>query len=120
LFSIGDGHYAMGEGEIMGAAIEGAMNVELYVEVLKGQATPVPRIENADEVMFVGSGRPLEDAARVAFKAMVRWAQRQAGMSELDAYQFVAQNSRAPIVQLVDPEYTVLVKLEKARLTSRP
>ena len=119
LFSIGDGHYAMGEGEIMGAAIEGAMNVELYVEVLKGQATPVPRIENADEVMFVGSGRPLEDAARVAFKAMVRWAQRQTGMSELDAYQFVAQNSRAPIVQLVDPEYTVLVKLEKARLTSR-
>ena len=119
LFSIGDGHYAMGEGEIMGAAIEGAMNVELYVEVLKGQATPVPRIENADEVMFVGSGRPLEDAARVAFKAMVRWAQRQAGMSELDAYQFVAQNSRAPIVQLVDPEYTVLVKLEKTRLTSR-
>ena len=78
-----------GEGEIMGAAIEGAMNVELYVEVLKGQATPVPRIENADEVMFVGSGRPLEDAARVAFKAMVRWAQRQTGMSELDAYQFV-------------------------------
>ena len=40
-------------------------------------------------------------------------------MSELDAYQFVSQNARAPIVQLVDPEYTVLVKLEKARLTSR-
>ena len=96
LLSIGDGHYAMGEGEIMGAAIEGAMNVELYVELIKGQATPVPRIENADEVMFVGSGRPLEDAARVAFKAMVRWAQRQTGMSELDAYQFVSQNSRAP------------------------
>ena len=74
----------------------------------------MPRIENADEVMFVGAGRPLEDAARVAFKAMVRWTQRQTGMSELDAYQFVAQNSRAPIVQLVDPEYTVLVKLEKA------
>jgi acetamidase/formamidase len=116
LFSVGDGHYAMGEGEIMGAAIEGAMTVELYVEVLKAQPTPVPRIENADEVMFVGSGRPLEDAARVAFKAMVGWVQRQTGMSELDAYQFVAQNSRAPIIQLVDPEYTVLVKLDKARL----
>ena len=119
LLSFGDGHYAMGEGEIMGAAIEGAMNVEVYVEVLKGQATPVPRIENADEVMFVGSGRPLEDAARVAFKAMVRWAQLQTGMTEIDAYQFVAQNSRAPIIQLVDPEYTVLVKLEKARIASR-
>ena len=93
LLSFGDGHYAMGEGEIMGAAIEGAMNVEVYVELLKKQATPVPRIENADEVMFVGSGRPLEDAARIAFKAMVRWVQRSHGMTEMDAYQFVSQNS---------------------------
>ena len=35
LLSFGDGHYAMGDGEIMGAAIEGAMNVEVYVELLK-------------------------------------------------------------------------------------
>ena len=37
LLSFGDGHYAMGEGEIMGAAIEGAMNVEVFVELLKKQ-----------------------------------------------------------------------------------
>jgi amidase len=66
--------------------------------------------------MFVGSGRPLEDAARVAFKAMVLWVRGRTGMGEVDAYQFVAQNARAPIIQLVDPEYTVLVKIEKARL----
>ena len=116
LLSFGDGHYAMGDGEIMGAAIEGAMNVDVYVELLKKQATPVPRIENADEVMFVGSGRPLEDAARVAFKAMVGWVQRASKMSELDAYQFVSQNARAPIIQLVDPQYTVLVKIAKQRV----
>ena len=75
----------------------------------------MPRIENADEVMFVGSGRPLEDAARVAFKAMVGWVRaRRAACRELDAYQFVSQNARAPIIQLVDPEYTVLVKMDKA------
>ena len=116
LLSFGDGHYAMGEGEIMGAAIEGAMNVEVFVELVKRQPTPVPRIENADEVMFVGSGRPLEDAARVAFKSMVRWVRERSGMTELDAYQFVSQVARAPIIQLVDPEYTVLVKIDKARL----
>jgi acetamidase/formamidase len=116
LFSVGDGHYAMGEGEIMGAAIEGAMNVELYVELIKKTPTPVPRIENASEVMFVGSGRPLEDAARMAFKAMVRWVAATSGMTEIDAYQFVSQFSKAPIVQLVDPEYTVLVKIDKGRL----
>ena len=116
LLSFGDGHYAMGEGEIMGAAIEGAMNVELFVELVKKQPTPVPRIENTEEVMFVGSGRPLEDAARVAFKAMVNWVRERARMSELDAYQCVSQLSRASIVQLVDPEYTVLVKIDKARI----
>ena len=114
--SFGDGHYAMGDGEIMGAAIEGAMNVEVYVELIKSKATPLPRIENADEVIFVGSGRPLEDAARVAFKAMIGWVREKSGMSVMDAYQFVAQNAKAPIIQLVDPEYTVMVKIEKSRV----
>ena len=116
MLSFGDGHYAMGDGEIMGAAIEGAMNVEVYVELIKKQSTPVPRIENGHEVMFVGSGRPLEDAARVAYKAMVGWVRARTGMAEMDAYQFVAQSVRAPIVQLVDPEFTVVVKLEKRRV----
>jgi acetamidase/formamidase len=119
LVSFGDGHYAMGEGEIMGAAIEGAMNVELAVDLIKKSPTPVPRIENANDVMFVGTGRPLEDAARVAFKAMVGWVRAASGMSEMDAYQFVSQFSRAPIIQLVDPEYTVLVKVEKKRIPAR-
>ncbi|MBI3567972.1 MAG: acetamidase/formamidase family protein [Gemmatimonadetes bacterium] len=119
LLSFGDGHYAMGEGEIMGAAIEGAMNVEVVVELIKKVATPIPRIENADEVMFVGTGRPLEDAARVAFKAMVGWVRGASGMSDLDAYQFVSQFAKAPIIQLVDPEYTVLVKIDKKRVPAR-
>jgi acetamidase/formamidase len=116
LLSFGDGHYAMGDGEIMGAAIEGAMNVDVYVEILKKQLTPIPRIENVDEIVFVGSGRPLEDAARVAFKAMIGWVRAETGMSDLDAYQFVSQNAKAPIIQLVDPEYTVLVKIAKSRV----
>jgi acetamidase/formamidase len=116
MLSIGDGHYAMGDGEIMGAAIEGAMHVEFLVELIKREATPVPRIENQAQVMFVGNGRPLEDAARVAYKAMVRWVAARTGMSELDAWQFTAQNVTAPMVQLVDPEFTVVVKLDKARL----
>jgi acetamidase/formamidase len=114
--SFGDGHYAMGDGEIMGAAIEGALHVEVYVELIKKTETPIPRIENADEIMFVGSGRPLEDAARVAFKAMIGWVRERSGMSVMDAYQFVSQNARAPVIQLVDPEYTMLVKLEKDRV----
>lgn len=116
LLSFGDGHYAMGDGEIIGAAIEGAMNVDVVVTLIKGVKTPIPRIENEREVMFVGAARPLEDAARVAFKAMIGWVREKSGMSELDAYQFVSQNARAPVIQLVDPEYTVLVKIDKSRV----
>ena len=106
----------MGDGEIIGTAVEGAMNVELTVELVKKRETPWPRIENSEWMMSVGAGRPLEDAARVAYKDMVSWVREKSGLSEMDAYEFVSQNARAPIVQMVDPQYTVLVKIEKKRL----
>ena len=116
LLSFGDGHYAMGEGEIIGTAIEGAMDVDLTVDLIKHRDTPWPRIENGEWMMTLGAARPLEDAARIAFREMVRWIQEVTGLSEMDAYEFVSQNARAPIAVMVDPEYTVLVKIEKKQL----
>ena len=120
LLSFGDGHFAMGEGEIIGTAVEGAMNVELTVDLVKNRETSWPRIENAQWMMSVGASRPLEDAARIAFKDMVGWVREKTGLTEMDAYQFVSQNARAPIVEMVDPQYTVLVKIEKSRLPAKP
>lgn len=116
LLSFGDGHFAMGEGEIIGTAVEGAMNVELVVDLIKGRRTPWPRIENDDWMMSLGAARPLEDAARVAYRDMVDWVREKTGLSLMDAYQFVSQAARAPVTEMVDPEYTVLVKIEKKRL----
>jgi acetamidase/formamidase len=116
LISFGDGHYAMGDGEIIGTAIEGAMNVEVIVDLIKKKETPWPRIENEQWMMSLGAARPLEDAARIAFKDMVQWVVEKTGMDVLDAYQFVSQNTRAPLVEMVDPLYTVLVKIPKDRL----
>ncbi len=64
-----------------------ATNVEVVVDLIKAGSTPPSRIENGDDVMFVGSGRPLEDAVRVAFKAAVGWVRDQTGLGDLDAYQ---------------------------------
>ena len=36
LFSVGDGHYRQGEGEACGTAVEGAMDVTLIVDLIKG------------------------------------------------------------------------------------
>jgi amidase len=119
LLSFGDGHYAMGDGEIIGTAIEGAMNVELTVDLIKRRDTAWPRIENSDWMMSLGAARPLEDAARIAFKDMVQWVVAETGMGELDAYEFVSQNAVAPVTEMVDPLYTVLVKIPRARLPKK-
>jgi acetamidase/formamidase len=119
LVSFGDGHFAMGDGEIIGTAVEGAMNVELTVELLKHRETPWPRIENADWMMSLGAARPLEDAARIAFKDMVQWVMEKTGLGLMDAYEFVSQAAVAPLTEMVDPLYTVLVKVPKSRLPAR-
>jgi amidase len=116
LVSFGDGHFAMGDGEIIGTAIEGALNVELTVELVKRRETPWPRIENADWMMSLGAARPLEDAARIAYKDMVQWVMEKTGLGLMDAYEFVSQNAVAPLTEMVDPLYTVLVKIPKSRL----
>ena len=87
------------------------MNVELTVDLIKGRETPWPRIENAEWMMSLGAARPLEDAARIAFKDMVQWVMEKTGLPMLDAYQFVSQNAVAPVIEIVDPLYTVLVKI---------
>ena len=46
LFSIGDGHYTMGDGEVCGVAVEGAMDVLLTVDVIKERYCAWPRIED--------------------------------------------------------------------------
>ncbi|MFL5431148.1 MAG: hypothetical protein ACJ79M_16130, partial [Myxococcales bacterium] len=84
--------------------------------LIKHRETPWPRIENDEFIMSVGAARPLEDAARVAFKDMVQQVRERTGLSEMDAYQFVSQASLAKIVQIVDPLYTVLVQVPKKRL----
>ena len=71
LFSVGDGHYRQGEGESCGTAVEGAMDVTLLVELVKGGGPEWPRLEHDDDLAVVGSGRPLEDAWRASQVGMV-------------------------------------------------
>lgn len=119
LFSVGDGHYRQGEGEACGSAVEGAMNVVLTVELLKGVRTPWPRLETDEFLMSLGSGRPLESAWKVAVHDMVSWVAARSGLSISDAYQLVSQVSLAPIANVVDPNFTVVVKVPKLVLGAR-
>jgi amidase len=113
LFSLGDGHARQGEGEVCGVAVEAAMHTVLAVELIKGVATPWPRIETDAELISIGCAKPLEDAFRISQHDLVTWAAGLTGLDVLDAYQLVSQAGRAPVGNVVDPNYTMLAKVEK-------
>lgn len=114
LFSLGDGHYRQGEGEACGTAVEGAMNSTIIVGLIKGQAPAWPRLETDDYWMAVGSSRPMEDAWRIAQVEMVRWYEELFDLHPMDAYQLLSQTTKAPVANVVDANYSVVVKASKA------
>jgi acetamidase/formamidase len=119
LFSIGDGHYTMGEGEVCGVAVEGAMNTRLTVDLVKSVACEWPRLEDDDSIMVAGSYRPLEDAFRIAHTQLILWIAAETGLSIMDTYQLVTQASRSPIANVCDANYTIVAKMPKRFLPSR-
>jgi len=116
LLYLGDGHAAQGEGEIAGTAAEVAMNVRLTVNVIKGRGITTPRMEDETYLMAAGSYRPLEDAMRIASHELIQWMVEDYGLSALDSYELLSVAMESSISQLVDPNYTVVVKIKKAYL----
>ncbi len=120
LFSVGDGHYRQGEGESCGTAVEGAMDVTLIVELIKGSAAAPapawPRLEHDDHYAVVGSARPLEDAWRASQVGMTAWLGELYGLDRLDAYQLLTQIALSPLANVCDTNYSALTKVEKSLL----
>ena len=116
LFSIGDGHYRQGEGEACGTAVEGAMTTTLIVELVKGGAPGWPRIEDDTHLMVVGSSRPMEDSWRIATADLIHWVAGLHGLHPMDAYQLVTQIAEVPVANVVDANYSVVVKAAKSLL----
>ncbi len=113
LFSVGDGHYRQGEGESCGTAVEGAMDVVLIVDLVKGSGPAWPRLESDEAWMVVGSARPLEDAWRAGQVDMVGWLASLYGLHPMDAYQLLSQIAEAPLANVVDVNYSCLTRIGK-------
>lgn len=116
LFYFGDGHAAMGDGEIAGSAIEVPMRAKLQFEVVKGKSTGWPRFENDKEIMTTGIYRPVDDAVRIAFTELVHWIHRDYGLSEMDAYELLSKVGKIHLTEMVDPNYVVVASIEKMYL----
>src|SRR3954463_11728084 len=92
------------------------MTTTLIVDLVKGGAPGWPRIEDDTHWMVVGSSRPLEDYWRIANAEVVHWVAELYGLHTLDAYQVCAQLAQGPVANVVDANYSVVVKVAKALL----
>lgn len=116
LLYLGDCHAAQGDGELCGVAIEHPTVTTVQVDLIKGWTIHWPRLETKDFVMTIGSGRPMEDAARVAYRELVRWMASDFGFDELDAYLLLTQCGRVRLGNMVDPKYTLGASVAKSIL----
>ena len=119
LFYFGDGHAAMGDGEIAGSAIEVPMKARLQFDLVKGKRTGWPRFENEKEIMAAGIYRPVDDAVRIAFTELVAWIHADYGLSELDAYELLSKVAKIHLTEMVDPNYVVVASVEKKYLPAK-
>ena len=116
LLYLGDGHAAQGDGEVCGVATEIPTRGILTVDLIKGRTVGTPRVESDEYIMAVGSARPMEDAARIAFYELVMWLESDYGMERLLAYQLCSQIARVRLANMVDILYSVVAKYPKSHL----
>lgn len=116
LFYIGDCHAAQGQGELCGVALEITAKVTLSFDVIKGKSIEWPRIESEDKIMSVGSAKPMEDAARIAYADLISWMVSDYGFKVMDAYELLSQVGGLYVANMVDTTYSLCASIDKKYL----
>ena len=122
LLSLGDVHFAQGDGEVCGTGIE----IEAVVRVRIGLRTPDPWAPRFPAYLtpgesrgpcFATTGIPVDDAmdltvaARAALLAMIDWLEAQHGLSRPAAYCLCSACVDLHLSQVVDVPYPLVSAL---------
>ncbi|MCC3277375.1 MULTISPECIES: acetamidase/formamidase family protein [unclassified Arthrobacter] len=84
--SIGDIHAIMAEGESSFVAIEAEGIAVVSVDVVRDLNLRAPRVETADEWIFVGLGDPVQESIRRGYEDMFHFLVSDHGWDRGDAY----------------------------------
>lgn len=111
---LGDCHATQGDGELCGVAVEMTSTTTVQVDLIKNWHIAWPRLENEKVIMTIGSTRPMEDAARIAYRELVRWLVSDYGFDQYEAYFLLTQAGRVRLGNMVDPKYTLGASILKS------
>jgi acetamidase/formamidase len=116
LLSLGDGHAAMGDGEVTTSALETSLDIEFTVDLIRGYASAGPRAENAEYIMSMGVAGGLQDSLQAATTQMAGWLKRDYELSDSEAAAVLGTALRYDVTEMVDPQYNVSARIAKSAL----
>lgn len=99
---VGDPHFAQGDGEICGTAIEASLNATIQVFVVKGLGATAPLLQTDTHWYTHGFGADLDAAMRGAAEQMLWLMQEHLGLTADDAYSLASVAIDLGITQVVD------------------
>lgn len=115
-FFTGDCHANQGQGEVCGVALEITAKLTIWFDVIKGKKIEWPRIEPERAIMVVGSARPMEDAARIAYAELILWLEQDFRFSRWEAYELLTQVGELYVGNMVDTTYSIVASIAKKYL----
>jgi len=116
MFSAGDGHGVQGDGEVCLTAVETALNGIFKLTVRKDLNFLLPRAESNEWIMTMGFHEDLDDAVKIALRAMIDWIVNLKGLSREEAYLLCSLAADLRVTQTVDVNKGIHCMLPKEAL----
>jgi acetamidase/formamidase len=102
LFYVGDPHFAQGDGEICGTAIEASLDVRLRLSIAEDLPVTSPLLRTDTHWYTHGFGGDLDEAMAMAAELMLQLMVDQGGFSMDEAYSLASVAIDLGITQVVD------------------
>ncbi|MCU1361773.1 MAG: putative amidase [Ilumatobacteraceae bacterium] len=99
---VGDPHFAQGDGEICGTAIEASLDATIQVFVVKGIGNTAPLLETETHWFTHGFGADLDAAMKDAAEQMLWLMTTHMGLTADDAYSLASVAIDLGVTQVVD------------------
>lgn len=102
LFWAGDTHFAEGDGEISGTAIEGHLNVLLQFVLHKRMAIRTPILDTDTEIHIHGFHENLDEAVWIAAAEAINELGRRWGLAQRESYSLLSVAGDLRVTQVVN------------------
>lgn len=118
LLGMGDGHAAMGDGEVTGSALETSLDVDFSVEVIPGYSSGQVRAETKDYLIAFGVSGSVPDSIQDSTSQLATWLKKDYKLSDSEVAILLASTLKYDVTELVDSKYNVAAKVPRTILAT--